>query len=152
MEWEKLLFLPGSHTGFKVHGHVPTKLSRGELRGFCRPARCAFDECWGKMAEWLKAGAEIPDDPEFEIDLTGVQYGYSSKQQIQLEKKEDMKGRGMASPDLGDALAMSFSVSVQRRVASSAEPPRPCRARLPIGELLGGNIIPLEASACRDVQ
>jgi hypothetical protein len=70
-------------------------------------------EVWGKMCEWLKAGAEIPDDPEFEVDLTAVQYGYSSKQQIQLEKKEDMKRRGLASPDLGDALAMSFSVNVQ---------------------------------------
>jgi hypothetical protein len=27
---------------------------------------------------------------------------------IQLEKKEDMKKRGLASPDSGDALAVSF--------------------------------------------
>jgi hypothetical protein len=47
-----------------------------------------------------------------EIDLTGPQYGYSSKSQIQLERKEDMKARGMASPDLGDTLAMTFSVKV----------------------------------------
>lgn len=33
------------------------------------------------MAE---AGAEVPDDPEMEVDLRGLQYGYSSKQQIQL--------------------------------------------------------------------
>jgi len=45
------------------------------------------------MCDWLKAGAEIPDDPEVEVDLTGVQYGYSPKQQIQLEKNEDMKAR-----------------------------------------------------------
>lgn len=70
-------------------------------------------EVWGKMAEWLKAGAEIPDDPEIEVDLCGLQYGYSAKQQIQLEKKEDMKARGLASPDLADTLAMSFSVTVQ---------------------------------------
>ena len=50
-----------------------------------------------------------------EVDLCGVQYGYSSKQQIQLEKKEDMKARGLASPDLGDCLAMSFSVNVRPR-------------------------------------
>ena len=74
------------------------------------------------MGEWLKSGAEIPDDPEFEVDLCGVQYGYSSKQQIQLEKNEDMKRRGMASPDLGDALAMSFSVTVQAR---PERPPQP---------------------------
>jgi hypothetical protein len=28
------------------------------------------------MAEWLRAGAEIPDDPELEVDLCGLQYGY----------------------------------------------------------------------------
>jgi hypothetical protein len=78
----------------------------------------------GIFGEWLKAGAEIPDDPELEVDLTGVQYGFSSKNQIQLEKKEDMKRRGMASPDLGDALAMSFSVNIQRQEQHS-EPPSP---------------------------
>lgn len=69
-------------------------------------------EVWGEMREWLKAGAEIPDDPELEADLTGVQYGFSAKQQIQLERKEDMKKRGMASPDCGDMLAMTFAVKV----------------------------------------
>jgi hypothetical protein len=35
--------------------------------------------------------------------------------QIQLEKKESMKDRGLASPDLGDALAMTFGVKVAAR-------------------------------------
>jgi hypothetical protein len=72
-------------------------------------------EVWGLMADWLKAGAEIPDEAEMETDLTGPQYGYSNKSQIQLEKKEDMKARGMASPDLGDTLAMTFAVKVAAR-------------------------------------
>jgi len=67
------------------------------------------------MADWLKASAEIPDDPELEIDLTGPQYGYSSKSQIQLEKKDDMKRRGLASPDIGDTLAMTFAVRPSTR-------------------------------------
>lgn len=36
---------------------------------------------------------------ELEVDLTGPEYGFSSKNQIQLERKEDMKRRGLASPD-----------------------------------------------------
>lgn len=72
-------------------------------------------ECWGLMSEWLKAGAEIPDDPELESDLTGPQYGFSSKQQIQLERKEDMKKRGLSSPDCGDMLAMTFAVRLAAR-------------------------------------
>jgi len=69
-------------------------------------------EVWGTMRDWLKAGAQIPDDPEIEADLTGPEYGFSPKSQIQLERKEDMKSRGLSSPDCGDCLAMTFSVNV----------------------------------------
>lgn len=64
-------------------------------------------EMWGRARKWLET-ADIPDDPELESDLTGVQYGLSEKDKIQLERKEDMKKRGLASPDMGDMLAMSF--------------------------------------------
>jgi hypothetical protein len=65
-------------------------------------------EVWGKVRDWLPT-ADIPDDPEIESDLTGVEYFFSSKNQIQLEKKEDMKKRGLASPDTADMIAMSLA-------------------------------------------
>ena len=68
------------------HGSVPAEDAN---KYFNRRA-----EVWGLAADWLHAGAEIPDDPELETDLTAPQYGFSAKQQIQLEKKEDMKSRG----------------------------------------------------------
>lgn len=72
-------------------------------------------EIWGNLRDALKAGLEIPDDPELEADLTGPQYGFSSAQQVQLEKKDDMKKRGLASPDMGDALAMTFAVKLMAK-------------------------------------
>lgn len=66
-------------------------------------------EVWGLMRDWLKAGADIPDDPELGTDLSSPEYGFSGKNQIQLEKKDDMKRRGLSSPDDGDCLAMSFA-------------------------------------------
>lgn len=66
-------------------------------------------EMWGHMRDWLVTGS-IPNDPELEQDLTGPEYFFSAKNQIQLEKKEDMKKRGLASPDCGDMLAMSFAI------------------------------------------
>jgi hypothetical protein len=69
-------------------------------------------EVWGSMREWLGANAEIPDEPELDSDLTGIEYGFGPKGQLQLEKKEDMKKRGLSSPDLGDMLAMTFAVNV----------------------------------------
>lgn len=65
-------------------------------------------EIWGMMRQWLKVGA-IPDDKEIYDDLIGCEYGFNAKNEIQLEKKEDMKRRGLASPDIADALALTFS-------------------------------------------
>jgi hypothetical protein len=81
-------------------------------------------ECWGAMRDWLAGGAQIPDDPELETDLTGPEYGFSNKQQIQLEKKDDMKKRGLASPDCGDMLAMTFGVKVLPKPVRTAAPMR----------------------------
>jgi hypothetical protein len=79
-------------------------------------------EVWGLSRDWLNAGAEIPDDAELADDLTGPEYGFSNKQQIQLEKKDDMKKRGLASPDSGDTLAMSFAVKIAPKAVRSVEP------------------------------
>lgn len=69
-------------------------------------------EIWGEMRDWLE-GAQIPDEPEMETDLTGPDYGYHpTKGGLMLERKEEMKARGIDSPDLGDALAMTFAVKV----------------------------------------
>jgi len=69
-------------------------------------------EIWGSMREWLKHGC-IDNDPELVTDLAAVEYGYNSNNEIQLERKQDMKKRGMASPDDGDALALTFAYPVQ---------------------------------------
>jgi len=68
-------------------------------------------EVWGEMRDWL-SDAQIPDDPELDTQLTSVEYGFSPKGAIQLEKKEDMKRRGLSSPDRADMLAMTFGVKV----------------------------------------
>lgn len=68
-------------------------------------------EMWASMRQWLRTGA-IPPDPELKADLTGVQYGFNAHNAIQLERKEDMKKRGLASPDVADALALTFAYPV----------------------------------------
>ena len=69
-------------------------------------------EMYGTMRAWL-AGGGIPDDPELIADLTGVEYGFNADNAILLESKQDMKRRGLASPDLSDALALTFAYPVQ---------------------------------------
>ena len=68
---------------------------------------------YGRMREWFIAGGAIGyNDMVLEQDLTNVEYTHNSKDQILLEKKEHMRSRGLASPDDGDALAMTFSYPV----------------------------------------
>ncbi|WP_020591254.1 terminase [Kiloniella laminariae] len=69
-------------------------------------------EMWSRLRDWLKT-ADIPaDDSELESDLTGIEYGFDAKNRLQLEKKSDMKKRGLHSPDVADALALTFAEEV----------------------------------------
>lgn len=71
-------------------------------------------EMWGTMREWLKGGS-LPDDPALAAELTAVEYGYTMKDgrdAIILEKKSDMKKRGLESCDCGDALCLTFAYPV----------------------------------------
>jgi hypothetical protein len=76
-------------------------------------------EMWGEMREWLKVGG-IPDDQELKDDLAAPEYGFARETLIQLEKKEDMKKRGLASPDKGDALALTFAFPILKKVTRQA--------------------------------
>ena len=68
-------------------------------------------EVWGLTKGWLEYG-QIDDDPELERDLTGPHYDTDNpKSVIQLERKEDMRDRGVDSPDCGDMLAMTFGAN-----------------------------------------
>lgn len=68
-------------------------------------------EIWGKMGEWLK-GADIPQDKFLFTELTGLEYMFSLKDLIQLEKKTDFKARLKRSPDSADALSLTFAEDI----------------------------------------
>lgn len=73
-------------------------------------------EMYGALREWLRHGA-VDADPDLETDVTSVQYSYvlrEGRDAIILEKKEEMKRRGLDSPDDGDALALTFAYPVNK--------------------------------------
>lgn len=78
-------------------------------------------EMWGDMKDWLKDGGAIEDDPELTDDLIGPEYKVNDKGEIQLESKEHMKSRGLASPNCGDALALTFAVKVIKKTRHVVE-------------------------------
>ena len=63
---------------------------------------------WFKIRTALEHGEiALPNDPELISQLTARKYTITSRGQIQVESKEQMKKRGLDSPDRGDALALS---------------------------------------------
>ena len=66
-------------------------------------------EMWGQHEGLAEARAICPTMPNCAPISAACEYGFNGKDEIQLEKKDDMKKRGLASPDLGDALALTFA-------------------------------------------
>lgn len=81
-------------------------------------------EMYGTMNEWFDqpAGASIPDDDALHADLCAAGYKYDSNGALMIEKKEDIRKRIGRSPDLSDALALTFAEPV--RAAYNASMPR----------------------------
>lgn len=85
-------------------------------------------EMWCRMREWLRLDVGIPDDDPLEAELTGLEYKHDANNAILLEKKEDMKKRGLRSPDRADALALTFAYPVAAHQEYYEEPPQLSRA------------------------
>jgi hypothetical protein len=72
-------------------------------------------EIWTRMRAWLNQGA-VPDSDRLRDDLMGPTYSFAADDtRVQLEKKPDMKRRGLPSPDWADALACTFAEAVGPR-------------------------------------
>ena len=67
---------------------------------------------WNLMKEWLPRGSVPKDDDRLEADLCGPGFHLNSKNQLVLESKQSMLERGLASPDDGDALSLTFAQPV----------------------------------------
>lgn len=77
-------------------------------------------EIWGGMKEWLATGA-LPESVEGAVkqdgtlvtlqdELVAPTYTLNNKEEIQLERKQDMRRRGVASPNIADALATTMAM------------------------------------------
>lgn len=67
-------------------------------------------ELWSEMRDWLtqEMAVEIPDSDELHGDLCNLGYKYDSSGRLLIESKDELKARGMPSPDTADALALTF--------------------------------------------
>lgn len=82
-------------------------------------------EMWARGRAWLKAGGAIPDDSDLMQQLEGREYGFNEKNCIVLERKADMKKRGLSSPDRADALFLTLAYPVMPRKLGLLGQPNP---------------------------
>ena len=71
-------------------------------------------EMAGRCKEWFEEYPNrIPDSDELARDLLAPGYKHDSNQRLKIETKDEMRKRGVRSPDLGDALHLTFAYLVQ---------------------------------------
>jgi hypothetical protein len=74
------------------------------------------DELWLAVKEWLNQRAcRLPKLEDLRQELVAPTYTFVSSGKIKVEGKAEMKRRGMRSPDLADAICLTFA-SVAARV------------------------------------
>lgn len=79
-------------------------------------------EMWFKMAEWVRSGGCLPNMPDLIAELSTPTYTFVGGK-FQLEAKEQVKERLGRSPDLGDALALTFALPEEFVVSRPAPEP-----------------------------
>ena len=79
-------------------------------------------EMYFKLKAWLQAGGAIPDIPDLKTELSVTEYKFSKRSRIILEPKEQIKDKMGKSPDLADALALTFAREVAPRFIEGAGP------------------------------
>lgn len=75
---------------------------------------------WATLKDLMKEkNVVLEDDPETIAQLTTRKYLIASNGKIEIEKKKDMKKRGLSSPDRADALVLSVYMGKVAKYSSS---------------------------------
>lgn len=93
-------------------GHKVIDVNVSESVAMNQSAARLRDELWLSVKQWLETRAvRLPKDDDLRQELIGPTYTFTSNGKIKVEAKADLKRRGMRSPDLADALCLTFSGS-----------------------------------------
>ena len=121
------LFVDGGGLGGGVvdmlrhYGYAPIEVLAQHRPNDPITYRYKTDEMWGEMKQAIVDGLCLPHRRGGEAmslgaqlfsELTQREFDYTLKAQINLESKADMKDRGLDSPNIADALALTFAQEV----------------------------------------
>lgn len=89
--------------------------------------RYKSDEMWGRMREGIRNRLSLPamtqeNGADIRSDLTQREFGYTLQgNKVHLETKADMKERGLTSPNLADAIALTYAFDVAQALPGDAQ-------------------------------
>lgn len=90
-------------------GHPVIEVQFGGKAGDARYVN-KRSEMWIEMAKWIRSGGALPNSADLKVDLTAPTYTHANAAgKMALESKDRIKERIGFSPDLGDALALTFA-------------------------------------------
>ena len=63
---------------------------------------------WTLRQRFMSGSISIPADSQLVGELAALRYGYDSQGRLRMESKDEMRKRGLPSPDKADALMLAF--------------------------------------------
>lgn len=94
-------------------GYSPTEVNFGGAAMDAERYANIRAEMYFKCRDWLEAGGAIGQDTDLKTELSAAEYRFTGNGRIILEGKDKIKERMGKSPDLADALALTFAHPVR---------------------------------------
>jgi phage terminase large subunit len=96
----------------RVNGGTPIPVDFGSKQTNDPRYANRRSEMWMGMVDWIRKGGALPNIPELVTELCAPTYGFVNGKWA-LEPKDQIKDRLGFSPDLADALALTFAIPDQ---------------------------------------
>ena len=82
-------------------------------------------EQWCKLKDGLNTKSiKLLADEDLEGQLSTRRYGFNSKSKLRLETKDEMKSRGLRSPDRAEAVVLAFANPSKGKLKGTAKKPK----------------------------
>lgn len=78
-------------------------------------------EMYWKMKQWFEQGGSIVDNKKLKEQLLSIRFRRTLNGKIEIMQKKEMRKLGLPSPDLADALALTFLVKPANELAGIYE-------------------------------
>ena len=87
---------------------------------------------WTLRQRFMSGSISIPADSQLVGELAALRYSYDSQGRLRMESKDEMRKRGLPSPDKADALMLAFLAPQQPGCGCGRSKSLPLQAKFPL--------------------